>query len=66
MQASSLKWKHFLYTIGDWLIPRPEDQRLLMKFQPVPHGPNGDWTDNFLTLRLMLRSGTSKVIGGRA
>ncbi len=65
MQASNLDWKHFLYTVADWLIPRPEDERLLMKFQPVPRGPNDDWTDDFLTCVSWLRSGTSKTIGGR-
>ena len=64
MQASTRDWSHFLYTVGDWLIPRPEDARLLLKFQPVPRAPNGDWTDDFLTCVGWLRSGTRKTIGG--
>jgi excisionase family DNA binding protein len=64
MQASTRDWKHFLYTVADWLIPRPEDNRLLLKFQPVPKVPNDDWTDDFLTCVSWLRSGTKKTIGG--
>lgn len=64
MQASTLDWDHFLYTVGVWLIPRPDDARLLLKFQPVPLGPNADWTDDFLTCVDRLRSGTKKTIGG--
>jgi hypothetical protein len=64
MQASTQDWKHFLYTVADWLIPRPEDNRLLLKFQPVPKLPNDDWTDDFLTCVEWLRSGTKKTIGG--
>ncbi len=64
MQASTQDWKHFLYTFEDWLIPRPEDNRLLMKFQPVPRAPNDDWTDDFLTCVSWLRSGIKKTIGG--
>jgi hypothetical protein len=64
LQASTQDWRHFLYTVADWLIPRPEDHRLLMKFQPVPRGPNDDWTDDFLTCVSWLRSGTKKTIVG--
>ncbi len=66
MQASTQSWSHFLYTVGDWLLPRPDDDRLLLKFQPVPTSPNDDWTDNFLTCVGWLRSGTRRVIGGLA
>ena len=65
MQASSLDWKHFVYTVADWLIPRPENERLLMKFQPVPRTPNEDWTGDFLTCVSWLRARTSKTIAGR-
>jgi hypothetical protein len=64
MQASTQDWKHFLYTVSDWLIPRPDDDRLLLKFQPVPKVPNDDWTDDFLTCVSWLRSGIKKRIAG--
>ncbi len=65
MQASTRDWAHFLYTVGDWLIPRTENEHLLAKFQPVPKGPNPDWTDDFLVCVAWLRSGLKKTIGGR-
>jgi excisionase family DNA binding protein len=64
MQASAQDWKHFLYTVADWLIPRSEDERFLLKFQPVPRGPNEDWTDDFLTCVSWLRSRVKRTIGG--
>ncbi len=66
MQASTQDWRHFLYTVGDWLLPRPDDERLLLKFQPVPISPNDDWTDDFLACIARFRSGSRKVIGGLA
>jgi len=36
----------FLYTVNSWLLPRAEDQKLLLKFQPVPKGSNENWTDD--------------------
>lgn len=65
MQASSHDWNHFLYTVGNWLIPRPDDERLLSKFQPVPQGPNQDWTVDFITCVSWFRSPLKKTIRGR-
>ncbi len=65
MQASSHDWNHFLYTVGNWLIPRPDDERLLSKFQRVPQGPNQDWTVDFITCVSWFRSPLKKTIRGR-
>lgn len=66
MQASTLDWDHFLYTVGDWLIPRRDNAHLLEKFQPVSRNPDQDWTEDFLTCVTWLRSGLKKTIAGLA
>ena len=66
MQASTHDWNHFLYTVCDWLIPRPEYAHFLEKFQPVSQSPDQDWTDDFLTCVSWLRSGLKKTIAGLA
>lgn len=63
-EPSTQKWDTFLYTLGRWLIPRPANGQLLLKFQPVPPAPNGDWTDRFETCADWFRSGLDKTIGG--
>lgn len=62
MHASTNNWESFMYTVGDWLLPREENGRLLSKYQPVAPVPNDDWTDNILTSVGWLRSGINKQI----
>lgn len=62
MHASTNDWGSFMYTVADWLLPRPDDERLLLKYQPVPHQPNEDWTNDYLTCVSWLRSGKKKRI----
>lgn len=62
MHPSTNDWSTFMYTIGDWLLPRTDDARLLMKYQPVPKTSNDDWNDDFLTCVSWLRSGKKKRI----
>jgi hypothetical protein len=62
LQPSTSNWNTFMYTVSNWLIPQPNDQTLLNKFQPVPSIPNDDWTDNFLTAVDWFRSGRQKRI----
>lgn len=45
IEASTGDWSQFRYTVGRWLLPRPEASELLLKFQPVSLMPNDDWTD---------------------
>ena len=50
MHPSTADWTKFLFTVGDWLLPRVENEALIEIMQPVPKGPEGDvWTDNLET-----------------
>jgi hypothetical protein len=49
MHPSTRDWGSFMYTVANWLLPRPESRRLMLKFQPVPKTPNDVWTDNLET-----------------
>lgn len=62
LQPSSGNWKSFMYTVANWLLPRPEAAMLLRVHQPVAMTPNSDWTDDFITAVQWLRSGQSKQI----
>jgi hypothetical protein len=62
MHPSCGRWNNFLYTVANWLIPRPDDLNLLLKFQPVAKTPNDDWTDNSLTCIEWFRSAKKKTI----
>lgn len=62
MHPSTNDWNSFMYTVGDWLLPRTNNSRLLMKFQPVSPISNEDWTSDFLTCVSWLRSGIVKRI----
>jgi hypothetical protein len=46
MHPSSGNWKNFRYTLGSWLLPRPNDESLIEVFQPVAATPNDVWTDD--------------------
>lgn len=62
MHPSTNDWNSFMYTVGDWLLPRQDNPNLLMKFQPVSSSPNEDWVDDFLTCVAWFRSGKAKSI----
>lgn len=49
MHPSTHDWSSFMYTVANWLLPRLENQRLLLKFQPVSRTSNDVWTDNLKT-----------------
>jgi len=63
MHPSTNEWNTFMYTVADWLLPREEDENLLLKFQPVAQGTTADWTDNLQTCIQWFRSGIKKKIG---
>ncbi len=63
LHPSSGNWSSFLYTVASWLLPRPDDPRLLRVFQPVPRRPNADWTDDILQAVDWFRSGRVQTIG---
>ncbi len=62
MHPSTRDWSQFLYTVERWLLPRPGNPRLLLKFQPVPRAPNNCWTDKLLTAVDWFRSAIDKRI----
>lgn len=62
MEPATRDWSQFRYTLERWLIPRPENNALVLKFQPVPLEPDDDWTDNLATCIQWLDSDVNKTI----
>ncbi len=62
MHPSSNDWSAFMYTVCDWLLPRPENASLILKFQPVAKAPNDRWTDDLKKCVEWFRSGQKKRI----
>ncbi len=60
LHPSTGDWSRFLYTVNSWLLPRLDDTKLMLKFQPVPKQANENWTDSFLTCVSWFRSGQSR------
>jgi len=62
LHPSTNDWSRFFYTVCSWLIPRLENERLLLKFQPVPNQCDENWTDDFLACVRWLRSNQKKCM----
>lgn len=62
MEASTGDWTQFRYTVERWLLPRPDNAALLLKFQPVSLAPDADWTDSLLTAIEWFLGGEKKTI----
>lgn len=62
MYPSTQRWDTFMYTVARWLIPDPTNPTLILKYQPMSHRPDADWTDRFETAVQWLRSGRMKTI----
>lgn len=62
MHPSTREWSSFMYTVADWLLPRPENKALMLKFQPVAKTPNHAWTDTIETCIAWFRSEQKKTI----
>lgn len=62
MYPSTKKWDSFMYTVATWLIPRPENTKLMLKFQPVSLKSDDNWTSNFETCVAWFRSGQKKKL----
>lgn len=62
MEPSTKSWASFRYTVAQWLLPRPEDAKLMRVLQPVPLNANDDWTDDLLTCIKWFRSNQKKTI----
>lgn len=65
LHPSTRDWSRFLYTVERWLIPTPGSQTEIFKYQPVPAGPNDEWTDDLETAIRWLRSGEEKQLCAR-
>ena len=63
LQPSTGEWSSFRYTVGNWLIPRPNDITLVRVMQPVSMTPDDDWTDDLETCIDWYFSGRQKTIG---
>ncbi len=55
-------WSDFMYTVGDWLLPRSDDATQILHFQPVSPIRNDDWTDSISECIEWLTSGGRKTI----
>jgi hypothetical protein len=62
VEASTGDWTQFRYTVERWLLPRPDDANLLLKFQPISLAPDADWTDHLPTAIEWFLSGEQKRI----
>lgn len=66
MQPSTGDWSSFMYTVANWLLPRPDEATKLLKFQPIPKEPDGYWTDSLVTCIKWCRAGEQRQIKGRS
>src|SRR5205085_4298362 len=64
MEPVTRDWKSFRFTLGRWLLPRPDNSKLMRKYQPVSFMPDEDWTDSLATCLEWLASGVEKTIQG--
>lgn len=55
-------WQKFMYTVGDWLIPRPVDGSLIDIFQPVPLVPDENWTEDLAACIEWFLAGQKRTI----
>ncbi len=62
--AAKGRWRDFIYTVANWLIPEPENKSQILKYQPVSPASNIDWTTDFNEVVNWHRSSQAKTIGG--
>ena len=62
MHPSTSDWSRFSYTVAHWLIPDPQNEKQVFKFQPVALVPNADWTDSLEVCVEWLGAGLRKTI----
>jgi hypothetical protein len=62
MEPATGDWSQFRFTVGNWLIPRPESPALVAIYQPVSLEPNEDWTNSLEIAIQWLQSGLRKTI----
>lgn len=62
MEPATSKWSEFRFTVGNWLLPRPDAPSLMAVLQPVSLTPNDDWTDSLATAIEWFKAGRRKTI----
>jgi hypothetical protein len=62
MEPATGDWTQFRFTLGRWLLPRPNAPELIAVYQPVSLAANGDWTDSLATAIGWWQSGQKKTI----
>jgi hypothetical protein len=64
MHPSTNDWTSFRYTLGAWLLARPEDPTKIAILQPVSKDINDVWTDDLETCLEWLQKGETKRVLG--
>ncbi len=64
MEPSHGRWNSFLYVPERWLLPRPDDEKLVMILQPLSLQADSVWTDDFEEAVRRLRSNRGRPTGG--
>ncbi len=62
LQPSTGNWNSFMYTVGNWLIPRTKDPALIRVMQPVSMTADDDWSDSLDKCIDWFFSGKQKTI----
>ena len=62
--AAKGRWRDFIYTVANWLIPEPEDKTQILKYQPISPVSNNDWTTDFNEAVDWYRRAQAKTIAG--
>jgi hypothetical protein len=62
MHPSTRKWDNFMFTVGNWLIPRGDNNSLIEIFQPVSSIPNAAWTDKLEVCLQRLNTGEHRKV----
>lgn len=62
MHPSTKDWSRFMYTVGNWLIPRVNDAKLIEIMQPVSAKRTEVWTDNLEECIAWFRAGEKRLI----
>ena len=62
MQPATRDWTRFMYSVGNWLMPRAGDKKLIEIMQPVSGKRSEVWTDNIDECINWFLSGKKKVI----
>jgi hypothetical protein len=62
LHPSTGDWESFVYTVGNWLLPREDNKKLIAVYQPANPSATQDWTNDFGTAVSWFRSKTKKTI----